>query len=86
MFHVDTTEQPGRAALTENQRRVLNSLAAFWQERGYGPSLDDLRVRMGFEAKNGVRCHLEALRRKGWVTWEPGKPRTLHIIPAERAA
>ena len=78
---VSTTEQvPERAPLTQNQQRVLNSLAAFWQERQIPPTVRDLTTRLGFESTNAVRGHLEALRRKGYVTWEPKVQRSIRIL------
>lgn len=82
---MSSAEQSARPPLTENQRRVLRSLEAFWKERGIPPTIRDLQGRLGFESTNAVRDHLVALRRKGYVTWEPRTQRSLRLLEEEAA-
>ncbi len=52
--------------LTKRQRQVLNAI-----------SLRELMKKLGIRSPNGVENHLKPLKRKGYVSWAPGKSRTL---------
>ena len=56
--------------------RLLLLILRHYAERGFGPSIDEMGRATG-KTKNGVKGHLNALRREGLVTWEPGKARTV---------
>lgn len=73
-----TTAVP--APLTARQREILDWLSAYIRDHGYSPSLRELVDAFGFKSTNGAMCHLVPLRRKGFVTWLEGHPRTLRVI------
>ncbi len=56
--------------LTPRQRQVLNAITP-------GISLRELMAKLGIRCPNGIEAHLKPLKRKGYVTWTPGKSRTL---------
>ncbi len=56
--------------LTKRQRQVLNVITP-------GISLRELMAKFGWASNNACKWHLHELRRKGYVTWTPGKSRTL---------
>ncbi len=56
--------------LTKRQRQVLNAITP-------GISLRELMKIFGWASINACKWHLHELRRKGYVTWTPGKSRTL---------
>ncbi len=64
---------------TERQADVLLMAHLLTVWLGRGPSwrelCDALLMSIG-----GVNCHLRALRRKGLVTWEKNKARTLRVL------
>ena len=65
--------------LTERQREVLQYIASFIAERGYSPTTREVCVAFAFASPNGAVCHLDALRRKGWLSWEENRTRTMKI-------
>lgn len=53
--------------LTAKQKEVLEYIAELVRTRGYPPTLDELGKRFGIRSTNGVRAHLRALERKGYI-------------------
>jgi repressor LexA len=63
--------------LTERQRAVLDFIVESIQDRGYPPTLREIGNHLGIRSTNGVNDHLRALERKGYLTREDMKSRTL---------
>jgi repressor LexA len=63
--------------LTDRQRMVLEYICHSIQDRGYPPTLREIGVKLGIRSTNGVNDHLRALERKGYLTREDMKSRTL---------
>ena len=68
-----------KVALTKTQQRVFDYIRDFRDERGFCVSFREIGERFGWSL-NGVSCHIDALKRKGFVTWEHGQSRTLRPI------
>lgn len=67
--------------LTERQRAVLDFIVESIQDRGYPPTLREIGNHLGIRSTNGVNDHLRALERKGYLTREDMKSRTLRPTP-----
>ncbi|MFW6051180.1 MAG: transcriptional repressor LexA [Myxococcota bacterium] len=65
--------------LTERQRAVLDFIQSSIHERGYPPTLREIGNHLGIRSTNGVNDHLRALERKGYLTREDMKSRTLRL-------
>lgn len=65
--------------LTARQKDVLDWVSAFIDTRGFSPTVREVANGYGWSV-NGARTHLEAIRRKGWVTWEECKMRTIRVL------
>lgn len=65
--------------LTERQRAVLEFIHSSIEERGYPPTLREIGQQLGIRSTNGVNDHLRALQRKGYLTREDMKSRTLRV-------
>ena len=63
--------------LTDRQRAVLDYIASSIDDRGYPPTLREIGNHLGIRSTNGVNDHLRALERKGYLTREDMKSRTL---------
>ncbi len=63
--------------LTERQRKVLEYILRAIDDNGYPPTLREIGNVMGIRSTNGVNDHLRALERKGFLTREDMKSRTL---------
>ncbi len=67
--------------LTERQRAVLDYIVESIHDRGYPPTLREIGNHLGIRSTNGVNDHLRALERKGYLTREDMKSRTLRPTP-----
>src|ERR1043166_2138695 len=66
--------------LTDRQQQVLSYIRQSIHERGYPPTLREIGAHMGIRSTNGVNDHLRALERKGYLTREDMKSRTLRLV------
>jgi repressor LexA len=64
---------------TPRQAELLTFLREFIAERGYPPTAREIGAAYGW-APQAVADYLGALRKRGLVTWEPGKARTLRVL------
>jgi repressor LexA len=69
--------------LTDRQRQVLEFIQARIEEWGYPPTIREIGKHLGIKSTNGVADHLKSLKRKGYLTQEGMKSRTLR--PAAKA-
>lgn len=74
-----TQTATARPPMTEKQRGVYDFIVDFRARNGYCPAIEDI-CRQFSIARNGVVGHLWALRRKGYVKWEPNQARTLRPV------
>jgi repressor LexA len=68
--------------ITDRQRMVLEYICGSIDERGYPPTLREIGNKLGIRSTNGVNDHLRALERKGYLTREDMKSRTLRPTDA----
>ena len=66
------------ATLTEKQQEVLDWICEQIQQ-GASPTLAELSTHFGCAFHTGIACHLVALERKGFITREPRKARSIRI-------
>lgn len=71
------TTQLERAPLTDRQAQVLAWISRYIDDHGYSPTIREMCVALGIRSPNGVVCHLEPLRRKGYIDWLDARPRTI---------
>ena len=64
------------------QLQVLRAIRRHHQAKGFPISIRELGDVLGIRSTNGVADHLEALERKGLVTRERNRARTLQITTA----
>jgi repressor LexA len=66
--------------LTDRQRAVLEFISESISDRGFPPTLREIGNKLGIRSTNGVNDHLRALERKGYLTREDMKSRTLRLV------
>jgi hypothetical protein len=66
--------------LTKRQAEVLRMVVRFMVEQGYPPGIRDVADAFGIKSENGVTCHLEALKKRGVITWERKSARTISLV------
>lgn len=75
-----TTETATRQPLTARQQAVLDWIRGFIDVHGYSPTVRQVAFAFNWRTPNAAATHLRPMRKKGWVTWEEGKARTLRIV------
>src|SRR5881409_1803533 len=65
--------------LTEIQRRVFEFVREKLASGDPAPTTREIAAKFGWSSKRAAECHIEALIRKGWLTYEPGKARSLRL-------
>lgn len=72
--------------LTDRQRAVLAYISSSIEDRGYPPTLREIGNHLGIRSTNGVNDHIRALERKGYLTREDMKSRTLRLVRRETSS
>jgi repressor LexA len=66
--------------LTLAQRRILDFIQGELRADRPAPTHQEIADRFGFRSTRAAACHLEALKRKGFIESEPGKVRALRVV------
>ena len=69
--------------LTERQESILNFIKQFVQETGYPPTLREIGRNFGISSTFGVKRHLEALVKKGFLNIESNASRGITLLRNE---
>lgn len=56
-----------KSELTDRQRQVFEFIESLIVERGHSPTIREIGQRFGISSTNGVRTHLTALIKKGYL-------------------
>ena len=67
-------------ALTARQERLLRIIEASIEKKGYVPTLQEMALAMSISSLQGVKDHLTALERKGYIRRLPGRRRAIEIL------
>jgi repressor LexA len=65
--------------LTPRQERLLRIIEESVAKRGYAPTLQEMAQAMGIASLQGVKDHLSALERKGYLNRFPGRRRAITV-------
>ncbi|MCK6259501.1 transcriptional regulator [Fictibacillus sp. KIGAM418] len=71
--------------LTPRQQIILEAIKLFVAKHHYSPTVREIGDIVGSTSSITVAGYLERLKKKGLVTWEEGRPRSLKIIVKEPA-
>jgi REP element-mobilizing transposase RayT len=71
--------------LTDRQMEILTFLAEFIEEKEYPPTLKEIGDNFGIKNPNGIRNHLLALEKKGFIEKEAERSRAIRIKKRPRA-
>lgn len=69
-----------RPKLTKRQQQVLNYIRKHIEDYRFPPSFRDIAEAFGISGTAGVKCHVVALQRKGYLDWSPRIARSFTII------
>lgn len=73
----------GKQQLTERQEEILNFIQQFQQESGYPPTLREIGKRFNISSTFGVKRHLDALSKKGYLNILSNASRGISITKEE---
>jgi repressor LexA len=65
--------------VTPRQRSVYNAISGFISEKRYAPTVREIGALVGLTSSATVVAHLRALQKKGFISWDPLRPRTIQI-------
>jgi repressor LexA len=68
------------AFLTIRQKRLVEIIEDSLAKRGYVPTLQEMAQAMGIASLQGVKGHLAALERKGYIRRFPGRRRAIELM------
>jgi len=66
--------------LSPRQKALLTYIETFHAERGYVPTLVEMAKALGVASVQGVKDHLTALERKGYLRRSPGRSRAIELL------
>lgn len=69
--------------LTPRQTRILDTLRASVEDRGYPPTLREIGSAVGLASSSSVAHQLKVIEKKGWIRRDPNSPRALTILDDE---
>lgn len=69
--------------LTERQESILNFIKQYVQQNGYPPTLREIGRNFGISSTFGVKRHLEALVKKGFLNIESNASRGITLVRNE---
>lgn len=65
--------------LTQKQANVFNYITTYIDSKGYAPNTAELARYLKVD-RGAAQGHLDALRKKGAITWTTGKHRTVRPV------
>ena len=66
--------------LTDRQEEILTFIKQFTQESGYPPTLREIGKHFQISSTFGVKRHLEALVKKGFINIESNASRGISMV------
>ena len=69
--------------LSNREEQVLQVVRACVARRGYPPSIREIGDAVGLRSTSSVAYHLKALQEKGYLYRDPGRPRTVELLPPD---
>lgn len=75
-----------KLTLTPRQQEVLILIIDGTVKHGYPPTIRELMDNMGIKSNNGIRTHLLALEKKGWIKVNGSSRGIAPVHPQVRAA
>ncbi|HWP35317.1 MAG TPA: transcriptional repressor LexA [Thermodesulfobacteriota bacterium] len=77
---VEVERATPRRELTDKQRQILEYIIEMVRTRGYPPTIRQIGTRFKISSTNGVRTHLSALERKGYIRRAPWSARGIELV------
>jgi repressor LexA len=75
----------GGPELTARQRRILDTIRAWMDQKGYPPTVREIGDAVGLVSPSSVAYQLKELERKGHLRRDPHRPRAVDVRPPAEA-
>lgn len=66
--------------LTDRQKEILEFIASFLKDKGYPPTIREICSNFNISSTFGVKRHLEALQKKGYISIDGNASRAIRIL------
>lgn len=70
--------------LTPVQQELYDWVVEYIRQHQHSPSIRQMMIAMNLKSPAPVQSRLEHLRKKGYISWQEGKARTLRVLQAKR--
>ncbi|KAB2680504.1 hypothetical protein F9K78_16820 [Brucella pseudintermedia] len=71
--------------MTPRQKDAYDFIRSFIDEKGYGPSYEEIQEALGLHSKSGVHRIIEGLEERDLIVRRPGIRRSIALKPAFNA-
>jgi repressor LexA len=78
-----TSAVPAQMGLTQKQRACLDAVEAHYAQTRTMPSVEELRLALGFGSKTGVHRLLRQLEERGRIARLPQRARAIRLLQME---
>lgn len=66
--------------ITDRQQEILSFIESFTKRSGYPPTMREIAKEFGLTSTNGVKRHLQALEKKGYIATESNASRAISVL------
>lgn len=81
----DTTAHPDPGELSPRQRRIMDSIRANLDAKGYPPTMREIATAVGLASPSSVKYQLHLLEQKGFLRRDPLSTRAIEIVGDDAA-
>lgn len=69
-----------RQPMTFSQKVIYDSIAKFIDENQCSPTMREIAKVAGLSSVSTVHAHLQTLKRKGYIDYDPDIPRSMELL------
>ena len=66
--------------MTPRHKECLDFIGAFWADKGYAPSYDEIREALGAKSKSSVAALVTKLEERGYIQRMPNLARSIRLV------
>jgi SOS-response transcriptional repressor LexA len=66
--------------LKDKEKAILNVIVDYMNQHHYSPSMREIASMLNIPSTSTVFRYMESLRKKGYITWELSRPRTIQVL------
>jgi SOS-response transcriptional repressor LexA len=78
-----TVKENSMTALSARQKEIYGFIRKYISNHQYPPTRLDIASAIGI-CRSAAVAHLNAMKRKGCITWEPNIPRSIQLVRGEQ--